>query len=145
MVVKLQAARSLQVLTRRDMLAGLSAVAGSTLASRGATATSRVALIMVDDPNCRYCRQFEAEIGRGYPKTAEGRFAPLIKVLRKSPRLSSFAPVIYTPTFLLVRETTEIGRITGYPGVDFFYGELGELLARAGFAQASPGADPSET
>ena len=97
---------------------------------------------MVADPDCRYCRTFEAEIGPRYPGTAEGRFAPLFKVRRKSRELSSFNPVISTPTFLLVRGTEEVGRITGYHGAGFFFAELDQVLAKVGFVPGLPGKPP---
>lgn len=96
-------------------------------------ASSGVKLIMVDDPNCRYCRLFDKEISGLYPKTNEGRYAPLVRVRRKSPELRGLNPVIYTPTFLLVRNGEELGRITGYPGPEFFFSELRVLLGRTGF------------
>ena len=37
--------------------------------------------------------------------------------------------IIYTPTFVLVHEKIERGRIVGYPGEDFFWGMLNELIA----------------
>jgi hypothetical protein len=117
--------------SRRALLAG-----GALLwATPGAAADpSALKLLMVDEPGCRYCRLFDAEIGGRYPKTAEGRFAPLVKVRRKSPELAGLNPVIYTPTFILVRRREELGRITGYPGQTYFFPELDQLLAQAGFA-----------
>ena len=38
-------------------------------------------------------------------------------------------PVIAAPTFVLFDEGREIGRITGYPGDDAFWGLLGKMLA----------------
>jgi hypothetical protein len=96
-------------------------------------ASAGVKLIMVDDPNCRYCRLFDKEISGLYPKTDEGRYAPLVRVRRKSPELRGLNPVIYTPTFVLVRNGEELGRITGYPGPEFFFSELRVLLGRTGF------------
>ena len=101
-----------------------------------------VTLIMVDEPGCQYCRKFDVEIGRGYPRTREGHFAPLVRVRRKSAQLSRFNPVIYTPTFILTRRGEELGRITGYPGAEYFYAELSDLLAKAGYA---PGLTPGQT
>ena len=119
--------------SRRAVIAG--GIAGAvSLWIRPALAATGITLIMVDDPNCGYCRKFEAEIGPRYPRTAEGRFAPLFKIRRKSRELSAFNPVIYTPTFLLVRGTEEVGRIIGYPGADYFFPELDQLLAKAGYA-----------
>lgn len=118
------------VLSRRTALTIALAVCfcpGRAFASAG------IKLIMVDDPNCRYCRLFDAEIGGRYAKTDEGRYAPLVRVRRKSHELKGLNPVIYTPTFLLVRNGEELGRITGYPGPEYFFSELRELLGRTGF------------
>jgi hypothetical protein len=89
---------------------------------------------MVDDPACQYCRRWNKEVGAGYAQTPEGRAAPLKRVGRNSKALSDFAPVVYTPTFILVREGREVGRITGYPGQFFFWEELSALLQSAGLA-----------
>jgi hypothetical protein len=90
------------------------------------------ALIMVDDPACGYCIRWNKEVGRGYARTAEGRAAPLRRVRRDSRALADFAPVIYTPTFILVRSGREVGRITGYPGQLYFWEELSNLMSSAG-------------
>ena len=66
--------------------------------------------------------------GARYPKSAEGRFAPLKRVRRGAPEIKGFNPVVYTPTFIVVRSGEEIGRITGYPGQDYFWSELTPLL-----------------
>ncbi len=36
--------------------------------------------------------------------------------------------VVYTPTFILIENGTEVARIEGYPGEDFFWGLLGMML-----------------
>jgi hypothetical protein len=51
---------------------------------------------------------------------------------RDSKVLNRFAPVVYTPTFLLVHDGREIGRITGYPGQLYFWEELSQLMSSAG-------------
>ncbi len=117
--------------SRRTILVGLAAL---TTASPQVMASDKIGLIMVDEPGCSYCRKFDAEIGGSYNRTAQGRFAPLVKVRRKARELSGFNPVIYTPTFILVRRNEELGRITGYPGAEYFYSELDGLLAKVGFA-----------
>lgn len=94
---------------------------------------SGVRLIMVEEVGCRFCRKWDAEIGSGYKKSEEGRFAPLKRVMRGAPEIKGFAPVVFTPTFLVVRYNEELGRITGYPGADYFYEELRPILAGAGF------------
>lgn len=98
-----------------------------------ARSASSVRLVMVEEPGCRFCRQWDAEIAPGYRKSAEGRFAPLKRVRRGSSEIKGLAPVVYTPTFLVMRSGEELGRITGYPGAEYFYSELRPILAAAGF------------
>jgi hypothetical protein len=91
-------------------------------------------LIMVEAPGCPYCARFHREIGPAYPNTAEGRFAPLVRWPMGHPDVGRLTPPVrYSPTFILMLEGREVGRITGYPGPDFFWPMLDELLARAGF------------
>ena len=90
-------------------------------------------LVMFDEAGCVWCRRWDAEIGQAYPNTDEGRRAPLRRIdisRAASSGIKLATPVRATPTFVLVEAGAEVGRITGYPGADFFWGMLGELLAR---------------
>lgn len=114
------------------------AVANSDAASAPLLVPARaagVALIMVEDRGCMYCIKWNKEVGKGYGRTAEGRTAPLRRVGRDARVLDGFAPVIYTPTFILVREGREVGRITGYPGQFYFWEELSQMMSAAGMAR----------
>ena len=44
--------------------------------------------------------------------------------------LTALPDIVYTPTFVLMDGGREIGRIVGYPGEDFFWSLLGELVQR---------------
>lgn len=101
--------------------------------SQEARAAAGIRLIMVEEPGCRFCRKWDAEIAPGYRKSAEGRFAPLKRVRRGAPELEGLAPIVFTPTFVVMRAGEELGRITGYPGADYFYPELRPILSAAGF------------
>lgn len=96
-----------------------------------------VELIMVADPGCPYCARWEEEVGIAYAASEEGRFAPLVRRRRDDPEVKRFGKIIYSPTFILVRDGVEVGRIVGYPGPDFFWGLLGRLLEQAGFEPGS--------
>jgi hypothetical protein len=98
-------------------------------------AAGRVQLIMVDEKGCHYCQKWNRDVGGVYARTAEGRFAPLRRVGRDAGVLRNFKPVVYTPTFILVRNGGEEGRITGYPGEAYFWEELGVLLNAVGYAR----------
>lgn len=88
-------------------------------------------LVMFDEPGCIWCARWTEEIGPIYSKTAEGKLAPLRRMDIRAPRpddLKAIKPVRFTPTFVLVHDGQEIGRIEGYPGEDFFWGLLGKML-----------------
>ena len=88
---------------------------------------------MFESQACTWCETWNAEIAPTYPKTAEARIAPLRRVDifdDLPPDLRGLKAVIYTPTFVLMHEGAEIGRIRGYPGEDFFWPLLDELIAK---------------
>lgn len=98
-------------------------------------ALADLSLVMFDQTGCKWCARWEHEIGPAYPKTAEAALAPLTHInihaqLPEDVRLAR--PAQFTPTFVLLSEGEEIGRIEGYPGADFFWPMLDELLDLAG-------------
>jgi hypothetical protein len=54
--------------------------------------------------------------------------------------LAHLRPVSFTPTFVLLEEGREVGRIQGYPGEMHFWGLLGLLLERLPERAAEPAA-----
>lgn len=90
-----------------------------------------VALIMFEEPGCFWCAQWNADVSPEYAKTTEGQIAPLRRLQLNDDLPSDVTlerPAVYTPTFVLVRDGHELGRIEGYPGEDFFWGLLGIML-----------------
>ncbi len=88
-------------------------------------------LVMVEQVGCHWCAKWDAEVAPEYPKTAEGQAAPLERVMIRTlplDGLETTSRVIYTPTFLLVRDGVELARIEGYPGEDFFWGLLTRMI-----------------
>ena len=90
-------------------------------------------LLMFEDAGCPYCRRWHAEIGPGYANSAEGQRAPLRRIdiraeLPQGVQLSR--RVTITPTFVLVDQGREIGRVAGYVGAEFFYEVLDEVMRR---------------
>lgn len=88
-------------------------------------------LLMVEEAGCVYCKKFNIEIAPAYPKTAEGKLAPLRRIDLADgwpADLSTIKPATLTPTFILVDNNQELGRLHGYQGDEFFWYLLGELL-----------------
>lgn len=91
-------------------------------------------LLMVERRGCIYCERWDAEIAPGYPKTDEGRAAPLLRVDVNGPWPDGLvldrAPFI-TPTFILLDRGFERARLEGYPGDIHFYPVLRDMLKQA--------------
>ena len=88
-------------------------------------------LVMFEQDACEWCEAWEEDIGVIYGKTPEGKQAPLRRVDIFSDRPSDLVwlrGARFTPTFVLIEDGREIGRIDGYPGEDFFWGLLGKML-----------------
>lgn len=95
-------------------------------------------LIMLEEHGCPWCEEWDREIGVVYHKTPEGKRVPLRRLDIHEPLPDDLKFLIkggYTPTFVLIDKGREIGRIRGYPGEDFFWGLLGQLLKRLPAAQ----------
>lgn len=101
-----------------------------------APAVADPVLLMAEEGGCAWCARWHAEIAPIYPKTAEGRAAPLqtYDLHRDTPRVAFDRKVRFTPTFILVEDGKELGRIEGYPGEDFFWGLLAILFENAGIS-----------
>ena len=90
-------------------------------------------LVMFENAYCPWCATFHHEIGAIYPKTDEGKRAPLRRVDMRGPLpddLTFIAAERLTPLFVLVDKGREIGRIRGYPGENHFWGLLGVLIKK---------------
>lgn len=88
---------------------------------------------MLSQPGCAWCLRFEKEIAPAYGKTSEGTRAPLRRVDISGDwpaDLPDLRTDRFTPTFVLVEDGKEIGRMRGYAGDEFFWFLLDEMLAR---------------
>lgn len=103
----------------------------------GASAAGGPSLVMVEQPGCLYCARWHEEIGPAYPKTEIGARLGLTQVqlseVTKAP-FRTARPVVFTPTFLLVLDGAEIGRLEGYPGAHFFWPLLEGMVDKARIA-----------
>lgn len=98
-----------------------------------ATTVADTYLLMAEEPGCYWCALWNEEISHIYPKTIEGRTAPLQRydLRAETPEVEFARKVRFTPTFILVDNGKEQGRIEGYPGADFFWGLLNGIFERA--------------
>jgi hypothetical protein len=98
------------------------------------TAAQAAELVVVEQKGCVWCQRFDAEIAPGYANTEEGKRAPLRRHDLRQPWPADITVregARYTPTFILLNDDrTEVGRFVGYPGDQFFYPALIQLLAK---------------
>jgi thioredoxin-related protein len=90
-------------------------------------------LVMFEQGGCVWCARWNRDVGPVYDKTAEAKVLPLRRVdigQQSAAGITLATPVIYTPTFVVVDNGREIGRITGLINDDAFWGLLDTLVAK---------------
>jgi thioredoxin-related protein len=90
-------------------------------------------LLMFERDGCVWCQRWDREIGPVYEKTAEAKVLPLRRVNTENQAAGGItltSPVRFTPTFVVVDNGREIGRITGYINDDAFWGLLTALATK---------------
>ncbi len=90
-------------------------------------------LVMFESAGCEWCEAWNAEIGVVYNKTSEAKIVPLRRVDIDDDRpadLINLDGLMYTPTFVIINDGHEVGRIIGYPGEDFFWQLLNEIIEK---------------
>jgi hypothetical protein len=119
---------------RAVLLFGLLAFSGTLAPALAAE------LLMVERVGCPYCAKWVRDVAEIYPLTPEGRRLPVRRVdLADGQPRGAQRPVRFTPTFLVMDEGREVGRITGYMDHSMFWGMLGTLLERLGQETATAG------
>ncbi len=114
----------------RSFLKTILFVAVVAMATRPAMAAE---LVMFEQAGCAWCLRWNREIGPAYPNTPEAKIAPLRRVDIHEPLPADLAGIRverFTPTFVLVDNGKEIGRMRGYTGDQFFWFLLGEMLEK---------------
>jgi len=126
------------VMALRAVFSGLSLAVLLAVAAPGHGLAGE--LIMFETKSCVWCEAWDREVGGIYHKTPEAQAAPLRRVdlgARRPDDLGALRRIVYTPTFVLLEDGREIGRIQGYPGADHFWGLLGMLLEKRSAGSAN--------
>ena len=106
--------------------------AAPTLSARD-TEGSSAELIMFEQQGCEWCEVWNEEIASVLPKTPEGKCAKFRRFDIHNPSsdlLKKIRPIIYTPTFVILEDGKEVGRVLGYAGEDFFWFQLSSQLKK---------------
>jgi hypothetical protein len=117
---------------RTDRRFGIRALCALLILLVAASVAEAAELVMFRRDGCPWCAMWDREIGPIYGKTDIGRRVPLRMVdlpRERTAGIRTRGPILYTPTFVLVANGEELGRIEGYPGDAFFWGLLERLVA----------------
>jgi thioredoxin-related protein len=92
-------------------------------------------LVMFRQAGCAWCAHWDRTIAPIYPKTDIGkkftlRHVDLYGSRKNWPQLK--VAVRFTPTFVLVDQGKELGRIEGFAGDHFFWAQLERLAEQSG-------------
>jgi hypothetical protein len=92
-------------------------------------------LLMIEQPGCAYCVAFNRDIAPIYKISDEGAAAPLVHAdLRDGPPdgMTFASRPFVTPTFILIGpDGHELSRLTGFPGEDFFWPYIAQMISDA--------------
>jgi thioredoxin-related protein len=111
----------------------LTMLAALLLGALCASGASALELVMVRSAGCPWCAAWDREVAPVYPKTEIGQRLPIRSIdhTRTADLKAALkSPVRFTPTFVLIDQEHEIGRIEGYPGQEFFWGLLENLVRK---------------
>jgi len=89
-------------------------------------------LVMVTSDYCPFCQAWERDVGAVYDKSPYAPSLPLTRVDqgRAMPEgVSLQAPIVGTPTFLIIQDGQEIDRQRGYQTAEMFWWWLSEHAA----------------
>ena len=103
-----------------------------TLSTLPCIANAGTRLVMVTSDYCPFCQAWERDVGVVYDKSPYAPSLPLTRVEMGSAMpegVSLQAPVVGTPTFLIIQDGREIDRQRGYDDAEMFWWWLSEHAA----------------
>lgn len=111
------------------------ALAGVALLLALPAAAQDLRLLMIEQVGCAVCMAFNRDVAPGYALSPAGALAPLVHANLRGPMpdgvVLATRPFV-TPTFILIgADGHEISRMLGFPGEDFFWPFIDEMIAAA--------------
>ena len=103
-----------------------------SLAGLAAEQARSLELVFITSEHCPFCKAWERDVGQIYDSTPYALKARLRRVDLgdvDSALPAGAVKVFGTPTFLIVENNTEIGRIEGYQSSEMFFWALSEYIS----------------
>ena len=115
-------------------------IVAALLAIQAPSLAGAAELVYFHSETCSVCEQWDEDVGSLYDKTIEAKSLDLrrLSIHDDLPAdLSFIKGVIYTPTFVVVEDGREVGRMVGYITDYFFWERVGKLIKRLDAGKAS--------
>lgn len=97
-----------------------------------AASAQELRLLMIEQTGCYVCAAFNRDVAPAYENSPEGQVAPLVHADLRGPLpegVTLTSRPFVTPTFVLLGpDGVERGRLIGYPGDDFFWPYINEMI-----------------
>ena len=109
-----------------------SAFAAEQAGEQAAEQARSLELVFITSEHCPFCKAWERDVGQIYDSTPYALKARLRRVDLgdvDSALPAGAVKVFGTPTFLIVENNTEIGRIEGYQSSEMFFWALSEYIS----------------
>jgi thioredoxin-related protein len=95
---------------------------------------SNLQLVIMEAPGCTYCGIFRRDVLPSYEASERGKVLPVRFLDVNDAGASDLdlqSPVDIVPTFIVVKDKKEVGRIPGYVGPENFYHGINHLMSTA--------------
>lgn len=99
----------------------------------GADATMEI--VVMEAPGCIYCTLFRRDVLPSYAASQQAKDVPIRFVdvnEEAADALGLDSPIDIVPTFVVLRNNHEVGRIPGYVGPENFFHSINHLIAGGG-------------
>lgn len=94
--------------------------------------TSNLQLVVMEAPGCIYCTIFRRDVLPSFEASEHGKDMPVRFVDVNDVEQSGLdlqSPIDILPTFVVVKDNHEVGRIPGYMGPEDFFHSINYLLS----------------
>jgi thioredoxin-related protein len=91
-------------------------------------------LVVMEAPGCTYCTLFRRDVLPSYEASPRAKDMPIrfVDVNDEAAEgLGLQSPVDIVPTFLVLKNNKEVGRIPGYTGPEYFFHTINYLISTA--------------
>jgi thioredoxin-related protein len=95
---------------------------------------STMELVVMEAPGCTYCDIFRRDVLPSYQASERAKDMPIrfLDINDASPEeLGLDSPVDIVPTFVVLKDHKEVGRIPGYMGPEYFFHSINHLISSA--------------